>query len=127
MNPFLYQKVFTGVMAALSLVVWIGLRPVSSAFGDTVNYALGYATLDPGHIPMDWSNEWIWQGLMNGSKALGLSINAFFTIIAAGYVLSALWAIYRFMPNDPLIGVLFLLNSLMFFPFGVNGLRNGLA
>lgn len=157
MNPFLYQKVFTGVMAALAVVVggrivspdnshqkkgsagsfplilclalslWLGFRPVSGAFGDTVNYALVYSMMDTGHISMDWSGEWIWQWLMSGSKALGLSVNSFFALVAAGYVLSAFWAVYRFMPSDPMLGVLFLLNSLMFFPFGVNGIRNGLA
>lgn len=116
------------LLLCLALTFWMGFRPISgAAFGDTANYALEYATMDARHISMDWSGEWVWQWLMNGCKALGLSINAFFTIVAAGYVFSALWAIYRFMPNDPLLGVVFLLNSLMFFPFGVNGLRNGLA
>lgn len=109
------------------LVFWIGLRPVSGAFGDTVNYALVYSRLDPHHVSMNWSGEWIWQWLMNGCKAAGLSVNMFFLIVAAGYVYSALFAVYRFMPTDPMLGVVFLLCSLMFFPFAVNGLRNGLA
>jgi len=158
MNPFLYQKVFTGVTVALATIMgirrvaspdnslqkkgsrffiplmlclgltfWMGLRPISGAFGDTVNYAMEYARMDIHHISMDWSGEWLWQWLMNGCKAAGLSISAVFTIIAAGYVLSSFWAVYRFMPDDPMLGVVFLLTSLMFFPFGVNGLRNGLA
>jgi hypothetical protein len=158
MDPYLYQKAFTGAMALLAVVLsfprimsydhslqqqgsqlrwslllclgltfWIGFRPISDAFGDTVNYALEYSLMDPRQISMDWRGEWIWQWIMNGSKAAGLSVHALFTIIAAGYVLSAAWAVYRFMPNDPLLGTVFLLNSLMFFPFGVNGLRNGLA
>lgn len=159
MNPFLYQKVFTGTLAVVAAVMglarvsspdntfqktgsslpiplllclglsfWIGFRPISgSAFGDTVNYAVEYAMMNTGQISMDWSGEWVWQWLMNGCKALGLSVNAFFTVVAAGYILSACWAVYRFMPNDPMLGIVFILNSLMFFPFGVNGLRNGLA
>lgn len=109
------------------LVFWIGLRPVSGAFGDTVNYALEYSKLDPHHITMDWSGEWIWQWLMNGCKAAGLSVQVFFLLVAAGYVYSAFFAVYRFMPSDPMLGVVFVLCSLMFFPFAVNGLRNGLA
>lgn len=109
------------------LVFWVGLRPVSSAFGDTVNYALEYSNLDPHHISMDWSGEWIWQWLINGCKAAGFSVHAFFLLIAAGYVYSAFFAVYRFMPSDPMLGVVFVLCSLMFFPFAVNGLRNGLA
>jgi hypothetical protein len=76
---------------------------------------------------MDWSSEWVWKWLMNGCKAEGLSTQMFFFIVAAGYILSALYAIYRFMPSDPMLGVIFLFCSLMFFPFAVNGLRNGLA
>ena len=158
MNPFIYQKVFVGVMAAIAVVMggmrlaspdcrykeagsgmflplslcliltfWIGLRPVSGAFGDTVNYALEYANMDPHHVSMNWSGEWIWQWLMNGCKAAGLSINVFLLIVSAAYVLSAFFAVRRFMPSDPMLGVVFLLCSLMFFPFAVNGLRNGLA
>ena len=112
----------------LGLSFWIGFRPVSGgAFGDTINYALEYTSLDPRHISMDWSGEWIWQWLMNGCKATGLSLHIFFTIVAAGYVLSAFWAVKLFLPKDPVLGTVFLLSSLMFFPFAVNGLRNGLA
>ena len=116
------------LLLCLVLTFWIGFRPISGeAFGDTANYALEYMGMSASQISMDWSGEWVWQWIMNGSKALGLNVNVFFTIVAAGYILSAFWAVYRFMPNDPMLGVIFLLNSLMFFPFGVNGLRNGLA
>ena len=115
------------LLLCLGLTFWIGLRPVSGAFGDTVNYALTYARLNPGLVNMDWSGEWIWQWLMNGCKAAGMSINSFFLVVAAGYVLSALWAVRRLMPSDPMLGTLFLLTSLMYFSFATNGLRNGLA
>ena len=158
MNPSYYQEFFTGIMAAIAIIVggirisspdnrhqlegssivlplllcialtfWIGFRPVSSAFGDMVNYALEYSKMDARHISMDWSSEWIWQWLMNGCKAAGFSIHTFFTIVAAGYVLSAFWAVKRLMPSDPMLGMLFVLTSLMFFTFATNGLRNGLA
>lgn len=111
----------------IALTFWIGLRPVSSAFGDTVNYALIYSNINPRHISMDWSGEWIWQWLMNGCKAAGFSIHMFFLIVAVGYIFSALWAVKRLMPSDPMFGMLFVLTSLMFFTFATNGLRNGLA
>ena len=118
---------FLPLSLCLILTFWIGLRPVSGAFGDTVNYALEYANLDPHHFSVDWGGEWIWSWLMNGCKAAGLSINVVFLIVAAGYILSALFAVRRLMPSDPMLGIVFLLCSLMFFSFGVNGLRNGLA
>lgn len=126
-----YQQIGSHILwpllLCLVLTLWVGLRPVSGAFGDTVNYAMEYTNLNPHLIQMDWSGEWIWQWLMNGCKAAGISLPVFFTIVATGYVLSALWAIKIFLPKDPMLGTVFLLSSLMFFPFAVNGLRNGLA
>ncbi len=121
------SRLFWPLLLCLVLTFWIGLRPNSFAFGDTVNYAREFNTLDPRHISMDWSGEWLGQWLMNGCKAVGLSLPVFFTIVAAGYVLSAFWAVKLFLPKDPMLGTIFLLSSLMFFPFAVNGLRNGLA
>ena len=121
------SSLFGPLFLCFVLIFWIGLRPVSFAFGDTVNYAWEYENLDPRRISINWSREWVWQWLMNGCKAAGFSLPVFFTIVAAGYVLSALWAVKLFLPKDPLLGTVFLLSSLMFFPFAVNGLRNGLA
>ena len=121
------SSIWLPVAICFVLTFWIGLRPVSWAFGDTINYALEYTNLDPHGVYMDWDSEWIWQLLMNGCKAAGLSVNIFFLIIAAGYIFSALWAVKLFLPDDTMLGIVFLIASLMFFPFAVNGLRNGLA
>ncbi len=118
MGPFLLCLVFA---------VWLGLRPVSSVFGDTVNYALEYQTMGIRNVHMDWSGEWIWQWLMMGCKAAGLTVNIFFLIIELVYVLTAFFAVKRFIPSDPVLGLVFLMGSLMFFSFGTNGLRNGMA
>lgn len=115
------------LVISIFIVFWLGFRPVSSAFGDTVNYAAGYRTMKVSLVSMDWHSEWIWQWLMMSCKGAGLSIGWFFTIVEAGYVLSAFWAVKRFMPQNPMLGMLFVWLSLMYFTFGVNGLRNGLA
>ena len=130
---FRYQSEVNGMalptIMAVVFVFWLGMRPVSMAFGDTINYARGYYALDAdtARVTIDWHAEWIWGFLMVTSKSLGLSVSAFFTIIEAGYILSVLWAVKRFMPTNPMLGMLFVYTSLMFFTFGTNGLRNGLA
>ncbi len=121
------SSVLIPFLIGLGIAFWIGLRPISGAFGDTINYALDYSKMNVHQISMDWSGEWVWQWLMNGCKAAGFSVHVFFTIIALGYVLSACWAVKRLMPSDPMLGMLFILVSLMFFTFATNGLRNGLA
>lgn len=115
------------LIVSVVLVFWLGMRPISYLFGDTVNYAFEYRLLEPGLVEMDWHSEWIWQWLEMSCKISGLDVHEFFTIVEAGYVFSVLWAVKRFMPSNPMLGMLFVFSSLMFFTFGTNGLRNGLA
>ncbi len=121
-NSILWPLVISVVMA-----LWIGFRPVFGYFGDTGNYARSYLGLETGTVTMDWKSEWIWQWLMMVCRSIGLSASGFLTVVSFGYVLSALWAVKRFTPSNPMLGMLFVWASLMFFTFGTNGLRNGLA
>lgn len=128
------HKMRSGIIIPLAisifLVFWLGRRPINGgAFGDTANYALEYLTMSASDrvVSMNWHSEWIWSLLMVTCKKMEISVEGFFTIVEAGYILSALWAIKRFMPSNPMLGLLFIVTSLMFFTFGVNGLRNGLA
>lgn len=121
------EPFITPLILCIILVIWMGYRPVHIAFGDTVNYAAGYSRLVPGITEMDWSKEWIWNWITVTCKSLNLSVQGYFTVAEAGYILSALWAIKKFMPTNPMLGILFVISSLMFYQFGVNGVRNGLA
>ncbi|MDE6859932.1 MAG: EpsG family protein [Duncaniella sp.] len=116
------------LVLAICFAIWIGLRPVSFVFGDTVNYARIYWNLNEYTTSeVNWSGEWVWSMLTVGCNNLGFSVNTYFLIVELGYVLSAVWAAKKFVPTSPYLGTLFLFSSLMFFTFGVNGLRNGLA
>jgi hypothetical protein len=86
-----------------------------------------YQMLGVRTVQFDWHQEWLWQWLMVGCKSLGLDVKYFFLIVEAGYVMTAFWAVKRIVPDDPMFGMLLMIASLMFFPFAVNGLRNGLA
>ena len=117
------------LLVTLVFIFWLGHRPINgSAFGDTVNYASSYAIINmDATFSFDWHTEWLWGFIMITCKRLGMDVFGWFTVIEAGYMLSALWAMKRFMPTNPLLGMMFVLTSLMFFSFGTNGLRNGLA
>ena len=116
------------LLMSLLFVVWLGGRPVSHEFGDTVNYAMFYLLFSPDmEIVPSLKNEWVWAALNVLSKRADFDIHAFFTLVEAGYIFSVLWAVKKFMPSNPVLGMLFVYTSLMFFTFGTNGLRNGLA
>lgn len=110
-------------------IIWLGTRPINGQyFGDTANYALEYSIMESeGKIEANWKSEWIWAALMLFCKSIHFPIEIFFTIVEAGYFLFAFAAVKKFLPSNPLIGLLFLISSLMFYNFGVNGIRNGLA
>ncbi|MCH5229294.1 MAG: EpsG family protein [Muribaculaceae bacterium] len=123
------QNILLPAIICIILIFWLGNRPISGHyFGDTSNYALSYAQLDKGgEAYFDLKTEWIWYWLMLTCKKTNLNVHGFFTLVEAGYILSVLWAVKRFMPTNPMMGMLFVFTSLMFFTFGTNGLRNGLA
>jgi hypothetical protein len=110
------------------LIFWLGNRPLSGYyFGDTSTYALSYIGNDGGSVNADWSREWVWALLVSSCRTAGLSVSWFFTVVEAGYVVVALWAVKRMMPDNTLLGTLFVISSLSYYSYGINGIRNGLA
>lgn len=117
--------IWVPLIISIALVYWLGGRPISGTyFGDTASYAWVY-NMD---LTLRSANsEWVWTSILMICKLAKLDVHTYFTIIEAGYILSALWAAKRFFPTNPMLGMMFVLLSLSFFTFGVNGLRNGLA
>lgn len=112
----------------LVLTVWLGYRPVDSPhFGDTFSYTFLYNNIEQTLSGVDFNSEWLFNWMMYFSKQAGLDVHQFFLITDAVYILSCLWAVERMMPKNPLLGMIFVCGSLMFFSFGVNGVRNGMA
>ena len=74
--PFIYPLLF-----CVFLTFWLGYRPISSVFVDTINYANEYEDLDYYDVSIDWRSEWIWALLMVTSKSIELGVHEFFTLI----------------------------------------------
>lgn len=115
------------LLLCIFLVIWLGYRPAHYIFGDTINYAYGYRRLIPGATEINWNSEWVWEWITITCKSLNLSVEAYFAVAETGYILSILWAVNKFTPTNPMLGIIFVISSLMFYQFGVNGVRNGLA
>ncbi len=115
------------LIICIAYAFFLGGRPVARNFGDTVNYAREYWDLEVWNVHIDWGSEWVWQWLMVTCKSLDLSLEWFFTIVDLIYFLTVLLAVKKFMPENVMLAMLFILSSLMFYTFGVNGIRNGAA
>lgn len=123
------NKSFTpAFLLTLLLAVWIGQRPISIAFGDTVNYARVYYSMQDGfRVPTgEMEGDWLWNECMYWCSQC-MDVSSFFTIVAIGYFGFTLLACRRLMPNNPMAALLFNLGAFSFFSYGTNGLRNGLA
>ncbi len=110
------------------LIIYMGLRPVSFVFGDTINYAAGYARASgPAAWVIDMKEEWLWTCVMLACKSSGLTVNAWFLIIEIGYLGFLMLAMKKLIWENPWMGMLFFLSAFSTFTFGTNGIRNGLA
>ena len=80
-----------GVLFTLILILYMGLRPVSVYFGDTVNYAKGFYTAANSRDPFSWQweGEWLFYNLMQWFARYS-DIHTFFLLCATVYI-GSLW------------------------------------
>jgi hypothetical protein len=125
---------FATFIFPLILIFFFGMRSIEAThmygmFGDTGTYAYKYLMSENSlkSVVIDTKSEWLWNALMNGCRLLGFSPNAFFTVVAAGYIGFMCLACRRLTPNNVWIALLFFMSSYLFYSNGVNGIRNALA
>lgn len=115
------------LLGAILLILVMGLRPITFAFGDTVNYAASYHALRNGVATYDSdAGEAIFNGLM-AICAEAMDVAYFFLIVEIGYIGFIFWACKRLTKNHIFIAFLFCIGAFSFFTYGTNGIRNGLA
>ncbi len=117
-----------GIVFTVLLILYMGLRPISGVFGDTINYAKGfYATansMDP--FTWKWGTEWLFYNLMDWFAKFS-DIHMFFLLCAIVYVGSLWLAMVRIFKNYYYIPFLIILSMFTFWQYGVNGIRNGMG
>lgn len=110
------------------MIVFIGFRPHSSVFIDTMNYVLGYRLIEGNPFIFDiHAQNFIFDNLFRYCSANRLGITSFFLVIATIYFGCSLWAIRRLFPNDILAAYLTFLAAFSTFSYGTNGIKAGAA
>lgn len=108
-------------------IIVIGLRPVSSRFGDTVNYARTYRNTLPIFGEIDYHKEWLFALFRTWCRSMGFTVNMFFLLLEIGYLGFMFWAYKKALWENVWLAMLFGLSAFSVFTYGVNGIRNGLA
>lgn len=107
-------------------ILIVGLRPISSVFGDTVNYAQTYDRFSQIAERISSSKDLLFYSLMwFCSQHMG--VHGFFLIVEILYVVPIVIGCFRLLNRNADIGILFCFAAFSFFTYGVNGLRNGVA
>ena len=115
------------ILLGIALIIVMGLRPVTFAFGDTINYARHYYDLQQGFVQFDSDEGEVVFNWLMAQCAKVMDVSYFFLIIEIGYIGCLLWACKRLMPRNILLAFLFCVGAFSFFSYGTNGIRNGLS
>lgn len=74
------------VILTLMVTLFLGLRPVSGSFVDTVMYSYNYERIVPEYQPITFKTEWLWTNFTIFCKRFGLNIHEYFLAIEACYI-----------------------------------------
>ena len=114
------------IMLAVIVILFMGLRPDSSIFGDSYFYRHTYYNV---HVNSEFSldSEWLFAWIINTCKSFGLNHRMFFLIVEIGYIFFMYAACQKLLWENTWMAMLFCISAFSFFTYGVNGIRNGLA
>ncbi len=91
---------------AILFIIVVGFRPISAAFGDTVNYARTYNSFSRISEGITSSKDSFFYSFMWLCSQV-MSVNWFFFIIEILYIVPIVCGCYRLMHNNADIGLIF--------------------
>lgn len=151
MDPFLYKPIYLHLVVLLSfyqafwiskgslssgyydrrwivvitilLALWLGLRPVSIAFIDTVTYAAAFDM----ESNLWEEGDWLFQAIMTWFKGQGFSVHFFFLFLELVYIGSAAFICTKLFKKQPMAAFVAIIASFSFYNYAINILRQGVA
>ena len=119
------------VVFTIFYIVFYGFRPIAASFGDTINYSKGYELLrDFGVFNTQGdeiaSNDVIFRTLEKICAKL-VDIHVWFATVMFFYIMMMFAGCRKLDYRHGALLMLFCLGSFEFYPYSVNGIRNGVA
>lgn len=116
------------VLLLLIVTLFIGLRNPAGSwryFGDTYRYTLVFEKIkaDPSWVSGKDLGFYFYMKVI----AQFFNVQMFFLITAMLYVFPVFYAFYKWFKKHAFFAVVLFVTSMSFWPFGINGVRNGLA
>ncbi len=124
-SSLIFFQIFGGIIVVV-FTLYMGLRPISGKFfGDMGTYAASYKKLqeaDAATIDKDYLFNYL---MLASSKVM--SAQAFFLLISILYILPCYLFSRIKLGKYWFFGFFMFVGSMSFWPYGVNGIRNGAA
>lgn len=108
----------------VTVLLLLGLRPISFMFGDMGNYNIVFQRIASGSSPPE--NDVLFHSLMKFSADF-LNANWFFLICFAIYLVPYYFALKRWFGRNWIWPFVMMVCLFSFYAYGVNGIRNGMA
>ena len=121
----LKSKNTVGIFLVSSIILYMGLRPISFAFGDMGVYNIMFREYTQGK-PFDSTKDFLFEGMMY-FYAKYLNAELFFFTCSFFYVYLLYAATKKIFADYWFYAFLILVSAFTFWVYGVNGIRNGLA
>ena len=116
---------FFGYGLLFSLIIYIGQRPASAAFGDTINYYRAYTAYSKGAKILT-VHDYGWHVFMKFMSGIA-SVHTFFSICAFIYIFPLYKISKQYFKEYWYYAFIMFVVSYSFWTYGVNGVRNGAA
>lgn len=120
--------VYLGLSTSV-LILYVGLRDPFGSFlvlGDTARYSLDYIGLTTSIYPTEASKDVLFFGFMSLSARL-FHVTIFYLVCAFIYVGLPVVLLNKWFKNQSYTAFLFVVSSMSYWGYAVNGLRSGLA
>lgn len=109
------------------LFIFLGTRPVSGVFVDMTNYATLYKNIESVNYPTFPESDWIFYQLITFCRNFTVDNSIFFLLCSLCYVMSYVYYSLKTFREYSIDAFLMIISSLMFFAYGTNGIRQGMA
>lgn len=118
-----------GIICCLFLIFYMGYRPISTTFGDTINYAKEFEKYTNQNVKFiwEWNTEWLYYNSLRWWGHNRFDLHDFFFINAFVYIGSLWLATARIFKNYYYLPLLIIFAMFTFWQYGVNGIRNGMG
>lgn len=122
------DKAQSALLLAILCTVFIGLRPNSPAFRDSVGYVEGYYAMENMPFAFTWDTEnYFFDNIYSFFASYALGWKIWFLFLATIYFIGAYHACHRLFPNNTLAAYVTFLGAFSTFSYGTNGIKAGAA